>query len=291
VQSQPAGKSVHLPDGRRLSYAEWGVRSGVPIFFLHGTPGSRLLTPPVSVTSELGVRLVTFDRPGYGCSDPWPKRRLREWTSDVAALANALSVRRFGVIGASGGGPHALACAALLADRVTAVAVVSSPAPPFEKPDGLDAMDDEDRGILKLAVRDVDAARERMEKRGQWIRDLAAHPDSLLEGVDVEADRRTLADPGVQAMTSETLRESLRQDLEGYAWDWLAIRLPWGFRIEEARSPVHVWHGAADRNVPLRDGAFIASRLPDARVTHWPDEGHWGFLVRWREILDALVTA
>jgi pimeloyl-ACP methyl ester carboxylesterase len=263
--------NVLLRDGRRLTYSDQGQPTNPAIFFFHGTPGSRVLTP----ATTLPLRIIAFDRPGYGGSGTWPRRQLLDWTRDVAELADALDIDSFSVVGASGGGPHALACAVSLPDRIVAAAVVSGPAPLFEKPGNLAALDHEDGGIVQLARRDIAAARQRMDARGQWILDLLAEPEGLVRSLRVESDRQLLTNPQLHALVLESLRESVQQGLEGYAWDWLANRLPWGFTVRDIRVPVRIWHGTFDHNVPFDDAVWLAAAISGGRLTTWTGEGHW----------------
>ena len=124
------GRTFELPDGRRLGYTELGDPEGFPLFLFHGTPGSRLAHAQGDPVSQIpGLRIIMTDRPGYGLSDPQPKRTLLDWPDDVAALADHLELHRFAVAGGSGGGPHAAACAYRLAERVSVAILFSSPAP------------------------------------------------------------------------------------------------------------------------------------------------------------------
>lgn len=118
--------TIKLSDGRRLAYAEWGDLDGSPIIFFHGTPHSRLWCPDELATASEEIRLITVDRPGIGRSDIKQARTFSDWPDDVVSLANALGVPRFAVIGWSGGGPYAAACAALIPTRLTGVGIVSS---------------------------------------------------------------------------------------------------------------------------------------------------------------------
>jgi pimeloyl-ACP methyl ester carboxylesterase len=178
----------------------------------------------------------------------------------------------------------------VLPKRVRAAAVVSGPAPPFVLPGGLDRIDEEDRGLIDLALRDLDAVRERMEARGDWIRDLVANPSRLTVNTEVEADRRVLGDPAIHDLVIRSLREALHQGMEGYARDWLAIRLPWSFAVNEIQTRIEIWHGALDRNVPVEDAEFLAAAIPGAKLTIWPGAGHWAIFPHWEEILSALVA-
>jgi pimeloyl-ACP methyl ester carboxylesterase len=148
------GRSVFASDGRTLMVAEWGDAAGCPVFWLHGSPGSRFSRHyDESEYSRAGARVITYDRPGYGASDRDPGRRVVSCVGDVAAIADALGIERFAVTGGSGGGPHALAVAARLADRVTRAACSVTPAPyDIAGFDWFDGMDPENIRLTKVAL-------------------------------------------------------------------------------------------------------------------------------------------
>jgi len=121
---------ICLPDGRLLAYAQHGDLNGKPVFFFHGTPSSRFLRHPDDVlTSSLGIRLITIDRPGFGLSDSYPNRKLLDWPDDVAAVADVLGIERFAISGLSGGGPYAAACAYKIPHRVTMAGIICGVGP------------------------------------------------------------------------------------------------------------------------------------------------------------------
>ena len=155
-----------LPDGRRLAYADYGDPAGPVVLECVGTPQSRL-PDPVQVTEaeQAGLRMIVPDRPGFGRSDPRPGRTLTDWPADAAALTDALGVDRFPVLGASGGGPYAVACGVVLADRVTRVALVAPAAPADAPAHGF------------VPSQDPAALRERGETIARLARD---DPDGLL---------------------------------------------------------------------------------------------------------------
>lgn len=279
---------VRLRDGRALAYAEWGDPSGTPLMFFHGTPGSRLLCPDERLSAERGVRLVTVDRPGYGRSDPQPSRTLAGWPADVLQLADALGLGRFGVAGWSGGGPHALACAAQLPERVERVGVVSGRADAFALPGGLEELGQEDRRLVELGRADADSFREQIEDSGAWLLERRADPKSFYTVDRPEADQRVALRPDVAEQAVVWLPEAARRGLDGYAWDWLALRLPWGFDPADVQAEAHVWHGRLDAQIPVSHAEHVAGRVPHAQLTIWPDEGHWAIFDRWAEILAAL---
>ena len=202
-----------------------------PIFLLHGTPGSRLGPHPrSSVLHRLGVQLIAFDRPGYGESDRMAGRQVADVAADVLAIADAYGLERFAVVGRSGGGPHALACAALLPERVTRAAVLVGLAP--QGADGLDWFD----GMAQSNVTEYTAAANGYEDIVAHTKAVAnavrADPASLLASLQADLpdpDRRVVADPGIRSMLLETYAEALRRSAYGWIDDALAFCSPWGF--------------------------------------------------------------
>lgn len=278
-----AGSRLHLSDGRQLGYAERGDPSGVPIVLLHGAPGSRLFAPPAEVPAELGVRLITFDRPGYGRSDRRERRELLDTPGDVAALADALGLDRFSVLGVSAGGGHALACAVALGQRVTAVGAASMPGPLDEVPGAWDALDRRQRPAADMAREDPATATGWVVRYTQrWSED----PTSFLGG-GTPADRELLVDPAAGEMLLADVAEALRPGAGGMADDLVALWRAWGFRIAEVRPGVRLWHGAQDaRGEPAF--RYLAATLPGCSAVVWPHEGHYGVVRRWCDVLGAL---
>ena len=223
--------TVRTADGRRLSTQSSGDPDGRPVFVLHGTPGSRLGPHPRSaVLHRLGVRLISFDRPGYGGSDRLAGRQVADVAEDVLAIADAYGLKKFAVVGRSGGGPHALACAALLPERMTRAAVLVGLAP--HGADGLDWFD----GMAHSNVMEFTAAANGYEDIVAHTKAVAeevrANPASLIARLQAELpdpDRRVVADRGIRSMLIETYAEALRTSDYGWIDDALAFCSPWGF--------------------------------------------------------------
>ena len=270
--------TIRVDDGRELMYAEWGDPNGVPILSLHGTPGCRLNRPALEdkVAAE-GIRLVTYDRPGYGGSDRHHGRQVVDCVGDVETLADALGIGRFGVTGGSGGGPHALAVGARLPERVFAVFCVVGCAP--YDAEGLDwfaGMDPENVKEFGWAVEGEDvltpALEEEMVKAQARV---AEDPSTILGDFDLsEADRAVLADPRVHTIIRESLVEEFRQGVGGWADDDICFITPWGFDVDELTVPVEVRYGATDVLVPAAHGDWLAAHVPNAVAVKDPGEGH-----------------
>jgi pimeloyl-ACP methyl ester carboxylesterase len=280
---------LSLPDGRRLGFDEYGAPDGLPVFFFHGTPGSRR---EGSVFHELcaarGLRLICPDRPGMGLSDFQPDRRLVQWPEDLAALADHLGCRRFAVMGVSGGGPYALAAAHALPDRVKVAAFVSGIGPTTE-PEALAGLSTVER-LSFASVRVPGLVRA---FAGLYRMAFVPHYEWLLARSmpgTPEADRRVLARPEIRAALAADVREAFRQGSRGMAHDEQVFLSPWGFRVEDVRVPVLLWHGTADRNAAPALARFVAERLPDCRAEFFPDEGHLFVFLRAPELLDAVAA-
>ncbi|WP_405722997.1 alpha/beta hydrolase [Streptomyces sp. NBC_01537] len=278
---------VQARDGRELAVEVRGDPRGKPVFLLHGTPGSRLGPVPRSaVLYRLGVRLVTFDRPGYGGSDRLPGRRVADAAADVQTIADDLGLDRFAVVGRSGGGPHSLACAALLPDRTTRVAVLVGLAP--KDAHGLDWSG----GMAPSNTQEystVEAAKHRMavglERRGRAIREDPASLIAELRPELPEPDRKVFADSGIRAMLVRNYAEALRTSVDGWVDDALAFSRGWGFSLERISVPVLLWHGAADVFSPVEHSRWLAARIPTATVIVDPHAAHFGALAMVPEVL------
>jgi pimeloyl-ACP methyl ester carboxylesterase len=249
----------------------------------HGAPGSRLFAPPSDVAVALGVRLITFDRPGYGGSDRREGGALLDTAGDVAALVDSLGIDRFAVLGVSAGGGHALACAVALGNRVAAVGVASMPGPLDEVPGAWDALDRRQRPAAEMAREDAGVAAGWVVRYMQrWMED----PTTFLGG-GTPADRELLAEPAAGEMLRADVAEALRPGAGGMADDLVGLWMPWGFRIADVGPGVQLWHGAQDtRGEP--DFRYLAAKLPACRPQIWPHRGHYGVVRQWREVLSAL---
>ncbi len=279
---------IRLPDGRSLAYAEWGDLRGRPVVLLPGAPGSRLLCPDEPATLDAGVRLITIDRPGYGLSDPHPGRTLLGWTADYAALADALELPACPLIGWSSGGPYALACAVAMPDRVTSVGLVASIGPYDAVPGAWDDFPDRAREAAALARRDPVAALEPVRALCRWYADDAESPAAFLTDPR-RPDAALRSDAAVMEVLRAWFREGARQGAEGFAEDWIAEGVPWGFDPAGVTKPTLVWWGDADDVTPRAHAGYLAATIPGSRLVVYPGEGHLIPASHWAEMLAALV--
>jgi pimeloyl-ACP methyl ester carboxylesterase len=268
------------PDGRVLAWCDGGDLLGYPVIGLHGTPGCRLSRwPDDSVYAEAGVRYVTTDRAGYGLSTRHRGRTVADEVADVLAVADALGFGRFAVVGGSGGGPHALACAALLADRVERVACQSSLAPlgreGLTESQWLAGMDPEIAAELAWAQagedvlwREMQAAQRLMEKR------VAEDPGALMGEHAPPGDVAFLRRPEVVARMRDIIAEQARHGVGGSVDDTLAFAADWGFDLAAIGVPVLLTYGDADTSCPVAHGRFLATAIPTAIVEETAGGGH-----------------
>ncbi len=284
-------RDVTAADGRLLRVREDGDPGGVPILMHAGTPNAGLLEPSdVARAHRRGIRLVSYDRPGYGGSTRHEGRNVADCASDVRAIAGSLGITRLGVWGVSGGGPHAIASAALLGGLVPAVAVLASVAP-YGAP-GLDyfaGMGELNEVDIRRQLDDPPAAyakaqRDRDALLAGDVESMIEHMRTLLSSVDAEALTGPLA-----RFVRDSEAAALAPGVDGWWDDDLAHLRDWGFGISQIRTPVLVMHGREDRFVPFAHGEWLAANIPGADARLSDDDGHISLLVdRLDEVYDWL---
>jgi pimeloyl-ACP methyl ester carboxylesterase len=288
---------VKLEDGRLLEVFDAGPADGELLIMNHGTPGSGMIYPDwAERCASRGVRLASYSRPGYGGSTRLEGRSIAHCAADVAAVADALGADRFYVEGHSGGGAHALACAALLPDRVRAAAIIAGAAP--KDGEGLDwwaGNADENLEEFRAAELGGDALRPLLEA---W-RDAMLEPsgndiDKSLASLGslVSATDRAVVTPELFAFHVTRRRDSIGRGIWGWFDDDLSEMKPWGFEIDSIKVPVSIWHGEDDNFVPRSHAEWLMAHVPGAAGHMLPDEGHWSIKERrLNEVLDALRAA
>jgi pimeloyl-ACP methyl ester carboxylesterase len=269
-------RTVLASDGRTLAIEEAGDPRGRPVLVHNGTPNSRHLYGPVAADAAArGLRLIGYDRPGYGGSTAQPGRTVADCAADVRAICAGLGIGRLAMWGISGGGPHVLACAALLPDLVAAAASLASLAPPAaEGLDWFEGMGHDNVDDFKLQQSDKEAARAKTETQREQT--LAASADDLAEML------KTLLTPtDAAALTGEfaeylawTGREGLAPGSQGWWEDGEAFASPWGFELSAIRVPFLVMHGRQDQFVPFGHGQWLAARIPGAQARLLDEDGH-----------------
>jgi pimeloyl-ACP methyl ester carboxylesterase len=291
---------VRLPDGRRLALAWYGPHDGVPCMVLAGMPGSRLAPAwafPDRLLAYRGVRLLGVDRPGYGRSDPNPSMTALGVAEDVGVLCDAVGLERVAVLGVSVGAPFALACAARWPQRVGAL-LLSSPMGPWEWPETRAGMSRRNRRYYALAGR-----APALSRAACWLwsrtalaglggdRDrLLARLSKQLPPPDREVLAEVAADPGRWAAFVADTAEAFRQGGPGVAADLAVASRPWGFELGGVSVPTWLWHGAADKDVPVAAARRMAQLLPDCQAI-FTDEGHLMGLHHASEAVEAIRRA
>lgn len=266
---------VAVGDGRTVRAYDTGIddTDGPVLVWHHGTPHTGApLAPLVAFAAERGIRLICYARPSYGGSSPRPGRSVASAADDVARVADALGVGRFAVMGASGGGPHALACAALLPGRVTGVVTLAGVAPLTEEYDWFAGM--AGPGALR-------AARVGREERARFAETAEFDPESFV-AADWAALDGAWTPLGVDAGAAAALGP------DGEIDDDVAFASPWGFDVATITAPALVVQGGLDRVIPASHGRWLARHLPDAELWLRPDDGHVSVLAAVPRAMDWL---
>jgi pimeloyl-ACP methyl ester carboxylesterase len=284
-------ETLTLSDGRQLAYAVSGPDGGVPVLYHHGTPGCLLQSRGMQrACAERGLRLLTYTRAGAEGSTRNPGRTVADVVPDMSELLDHLEAPRAIVIGKSGGGPHALATAAGLPDRVVGVASVAGVMPSGSE-GFLDGMGESNIEEFGLAVEGEAALRPWIEREAAAMREAdASEMVAQLETILPEIDRGVLVDPTVGVDLVEGLRGGV-QVVDGWVDDDLAFTRDWGFALDDLRVPVSVWQGSADLMVPFHHGRWLAANIPGARAHLEQGEGHFSIAVaRMGDVIDELAA-
>jgi pimeloyl-ACP methyl ester carboxylesterase len=282
--------TLRLRDGRTLAYAEYGDPNGRPLFYFHGFPNSRLnAAPGDDAARRQRIRVISFDRPGFGLSDFKPKRKLGDWVDDVAEAADLLGIDRFAVVALSGGGPYAAACAQRMPERITALALVSALAP-------LNVRD---------AVRGYPLFTRLLLRFWRWLpflvvpgiwwlgRGARRNPERLIAAAARSAppaDKAILTDPKFSAVFARDLAESFRQGSRAASHEFRLYLKRWEFDPGAIPLEVHIWQGEADKVVPPSMGRYYAKVIPNARPHFFPDEGHFLIVHHVGEVNEAVLS-
>lgn len=280
---------IKLKGNRSLCYAEYGRSDGKPVMFFHGTPSSRLQRyPDDSVTASLGVRLITIDRPGFGCSTFQPDRQLLDWPDDVISLADSLGIGKFAVAGVSGGGPYAAVCAYKIPNRLTRAGMISSVGP-TDVPKNLNGLYSSRKigvfiarnfpGLLPYAIAIFQNPQRNPEIYFQKI----------LEKLS-KTDQEIITRPEIKHLLISCWLEGTSNGIKGFAHEGIIFSKSWGFQLEDIQTDVYIWHGDQDTSTPFIIAKNMSDQIPQSHLNILPDKGHFLLFDQWEEILTTLVN-
>jgi pimeloyl-ACP methyl ester carboxylesterase len=290
-ESSVEHRQLQLSDGRELEVYVAGPPDGVPLIFHFGTPSSGApYAPFIEDAAERGLRTVTYSRAGYAGSSRRADRTVADVAEDVGAMLDALGADRCYVAGWSGGGPHALATAALLPDRVIAAASIAGVAPyPADGLDWMAGMGAENVAEFGAALEGAAQLQAFLEGAGSWVATIT--PEAVAAGLgDLVSDVDKGALSGdYAAWLAAGFRSSVSSGIWGWFDDDMAFVKPWGFELSDIRRRVAIWQGGQDRMVPFAHGEWLAAHLPSARAHLLKEHGHLSLAVAsYRQILDDL---
>jgi pimeloyl-ACP methyl ester carboxylesterase len=293
MQSELVRQTITTPGGRHLEVLSAGPEDGRCLLWHSGTPSSAAIFPPsLAAAAERGLRYVTFSRAGYSTSTPNPGRSISDVVEDVTTVLDALGFHSFFCAGQSGGGPHALACAALLPDRVLATATLAGVAPwPAEELDWFAGMGPENLVEFEASMTGPEALTPLLDEEAVHLRTVqGSEVAAALGGLASDVDKRALTGAYAEHQAG-SFRGAVSVSTAGWRDDDIAFVHPWGFDIGAIRTPVAIWQGGEDRMVPMSHGAWLAARIPGAEQHLLPEEGHLSLaLNRFGDVLDGLLS-
>lgn len=283
---------VKAPDGRTLPVESWGDPDGKPVFLLHGTPGGRYGPRPRGIVLyRLGIRLISYDRPGYPHSTRKINRTVADAADDVIAIADYFGIDQFSVVGRSGGAPHALACAALRKDRVICAAALGSLAPyDAEGFNWSEGMADSNVRAYRDAELNVPALIATLNEQAGQVRN---NPEGLLELLWPELvgdDRNVVGNIAIRRIIAETHAKALRETADGWIDDVIALSRPWDFKPSEITVPVMLWHGGNDVFSPVQHTYWLKEQIKTAELDVEPEAAHFGAVESLPKILTWIAT-
>lgn len=281
-----SAQMIKLRDGRILGYAEYGDPRGKPLFYFHGWPSSRLNAEIYNDHARrLHVRIIAPDRPGYGISQHKLDRTLLDWPDDIVELADSLEIRKFSIVGVSGGGPYAAVCAYKIPQYLIRTGIVVGLGPTWV-PGNLDGT----VWVGTLGWKNFKFKSVRLfSALLQQFNANFIYPFGLNRFLfSAKADRLIYQNPYLRQRLVAWMREAFRKGYHGPELDLKLYTEPWGFQLRDIRIPVYLWYGADDRNVSLNMGKYYAKQIRKSHLTIYPGEGHMVLVTHSQEILKAL---
>jgi len=269
---------ISLADGRKLGFADYGQPDGIPIFLLHGTPGSRIWDfDKEPLISGAGLRIITPERPGYGISDPLKTRTIKAYSRDIEQLATHLNIKRFHIAGLSGGGPYTLACASALPEMVLSVTLIGS-AIPLNMDGFFEGMASGNKLVFRISKQmpfllkplysyTASVLRKKPEKFIKQIHtQLCPWDQAILRATEQKGNMETLI---------SHIKEAYRQGAEGVYRDSVLLAKPWQIDFQSIKPPIMLWHGEADTLMPVTPARHFAKVLPNCESHFIPEAGHF----------------
>ena len=282
---------IEVAPGRKLSFAEFGRHDGRAVVWLHGTPGARTQVPEEArlIAAREGLRIIGIDRPGIGRSTAHVYRDVADFADDLRVVLDALGIDECAVIGLSGGGPYALAGAARLTERVTAVGSLGGVAPtvgPDAAPGGIVDLARRTQPFLKFVRVPLGFGLSRVV---QAVTPLGDPLIGLYARFSPPGDRALLSHEDFKSVFLGDLTRQGRRQFSAPFADIMLFGRDWGFRLDDVKVPVHWWHGDADNIIPFAHGAHMVDRLPDAHLHAIPGGGHLAGFGVSSEVLEAVL--
>lgn len=280
---------IKLKDERNLGYALYGDSNGKPLFYFHGWPSGRLMAAETDIAAKkLGVRVISIDRPGYGLSDFQDGRTLLDWPNDVLELAGKLKIKKFAVLGISGGGPYAAVCAYKIPERLTKIGIVVGLAPTY-----IPKMLDELPWLTKV----IWASYARFPIVAKVASILLYLNAKYSPGLGLfrfyfrsQYDRKILANANVRQRVKKSVKDAFRTGYKGAEWDLRLFTNDWKFNLKDIKATVYLWYGSDDKNVSLAMGKYYESQIKQSKLTIYPNEGHLCRINHEEEIIETLTT-
>ena len=274
--------------GRRIAYCEYGDPEGIPVFYFHGTPGSRY-EPALGdlAGKEQAYRIIALDRPGIGLSSYQPGRRLLDWPQDVTAVADYLGIEEFGVIGASGGGPYVLACSYAMPEQLLFSVIMGSWGPVGMEPMLWEQMAPLDQFFGRVSQQMPWVFRVPFSLFGYAARWMS--PQLFMKSIESSmstADKQLVKDKDVAQFFADDMKEAFRQGVKGPADDAIILYGGWGFDVAEIEVEVHIFHGQEDRFAPFSYATYFHETIPQTRLYPFPGQGHLFLLNLFAEVFE-----